>query len=165
MPSASHLKELHRLINNTPSPAHANATIRLQGFIDAVSSVEIRHLHAAVTNILAGRAPGIDAAYAIYPPMLALECRRQLDIELRGLELDRKFGVNRVIDPKLQPYLLPGPKKTAESMARVRELAQGYRPPADPLVPAGASRDIMADTQARFPADMDPAAVKKRLKI
>ena len=157
--------ELTRLTNNTPSPAHADAKVRAQGFIEAVTGVELRHLHAAVTNILAGRAPGIDAAYAIYPPMLALECRRQLDIELRGLELDRKFGVNRVIDPKLQPYLLPGPKKTAESMARVRELAQGYRPPADPLEPAAPARDILGDALARFPADMDPAAVKKRLKI
>lgn len=73
---------MHRLINNTPSPAHANATIRLQGFIEIIEPFDLRYVQRAVMMILNNEAEGIDPKFPIFPPVLAELMRKLRDREI-----------------------------------------------------------------------------------
>lgn len=74
--------ELQRLLNNTPSPAHADTRTRLAAFMEVIDPFELRYLQRAVSLILAGEAEGIDPKYAIFPPVLAQLCRQLRDHEI-----------------------------------------------------------------------------------
>lgn len=76
------LKEITRLLVNTPSPAHADARSRLAEFVNVMEPFDLRHVQRAVMLILAGDAEGIDPKFAIFPPVLAQLCRTLRDREI-----------------------------------------------------------------------------------
>lgn len=89
--------ELQRLLNNTPSPAHADARSRLAEFMNVLGPHELRHVQRAVSMILGGEAEGIDPRYAVYPPMLADLLRKIRDKDL-SFDASRRAAIAQIED-------------------------------------------------------------------
>lgn len=162
--------EINRLTDNTASPSNVDAKARLQGFIEATEEFELRHLSAAVSGIIKGKMEGHNMSFPVYPPQLANECRKHRDAELRSLDLDKKFSLDRPVDPNL----LPPPERSPEQRAAARKLMEDSvaklsgvvtaLTPEEQAAKAKADRAYMAKHDHMF-VDPSPAAMARRLGL
>lgn len=165
MTKALKAKELQRLLNNTPSPAHADATGRLAGFIEVIEPFDLRHVQMAVTMILNGSAPGVDAKFAIYPPMIAQICRQLRDREIDRTQL-HKGAVLQIMDRGKEFHQQPAEVRRAAVTAGLARLTAGVEPELSPQQ-RSAQRQALEERMARhdkhFLGDDTDEAKKRRL--
>jgi hypothetical protein len=133
---------------------------RARVYFEAVTPYEIRDVEAGCRTLLSGSAPGVNPNYLPPAPVVAAECRRQMN-----LRLDRE---NR--ERKLRPALPPPEiEHSPESRARVKALVEGltHRLSVDTEAEeseAAARRKALAErTNERFFPDMDEREMEERL--
>lgn len=166
MPSALHLKELHRLINNTPSPAHANATIRLQGFIEAIEQFDLRHLQRAVSMILDDQVPDLDPRFPIFPAALVHVCKMLRDRELTH-QANHNAAVRQIVDRSTEFHKDPPEVRkaaVAAGLARLSALNKPEETPEQVAIREAETKAYLAKHDAMF-VDTSPAAMAKRLGL
>lgn len=164
----SKASELQRLLNNTPSPAHANATIRLAGFVDAIEQFDLRHVQRGVSMILNSEVPEINPAYAIYPPMLVSICRQLRDRELthdattRGaiLQITARDEVFHEDPPQLRKMAVQ--EALAKSVVVNPKIAG--QTPEEIAAREAVTKSYLAKHDGFF-IDPSPEAMRKRLHI
>lgn len=130
-------------------------------YFDAVALYPEDDVEAAVDAILSGSAPGVNPNFAPPAPVVASECRRQMNLRLRRMELER-FNRPALPPPDKAPAT---PEQRERAMALVRDFVAKVE--ANNLTEdAGAARrraEHWQRTNERFYPDMDPEAVAERL--
>lgn len=109
------LKDIQRLLGVYPPVNTDDPEQVVRNYLFAVDDYAAQDVTTAVDAFLKGSVPGTNAAFLPNAPVLAAECRRQMN-----LRLDREYRDN-LTRPKLPP---PDIERTPESQARVRELME-----------------------------------------
>lgn len=159
-------KELHRLLNNTPSPAHADVRIRLQGFIEAIEPFELRHLQRAVTMILGDQVPDLDPRFPIYPGALVHVCKQLRDRELTH-EATHKAAVRQIVDRSAEFHKDPPEVRkaaVAAGLARLSALNKPEETPEQVAIREAQTKAYLSKHDAMF-VDPSPAAMARRLHL
>lgn len=159
--------ELQRLLNNTPSPGHADARIRLAGFVDAIEPFEQRHVQRAVTMILNCEVPEINPSFSIFPPMLVSVCRQLRDREItrqvatKGaiLQIEQREEIFHEDPPMLRKMAVQ------EHLARALVVTKPGLTPDQISEQQQATAAHLAKHDGYFHHGDTPEAMRKRLKI
>jgi len=143
---------------STPEEVARDRMERVKVYFDAVAMYPEDDVEAAVDALLAGSAPGVNPNFAPPAPVVASECRRQMNLRLRRLELER------MARPQLPP---PDIEKTPEARerakAKVAEFLASLSAPDSDVEATKRRNEQFAKTNARFYPDMSDEAVKARL--
>lgn len=88
---------------------------RARVYLAAVDQYDVRDIEAACRALLTGSAPGVNPNFVPPAPVVAGECRRQMNLRLDSEARERAFR------PKLPT---PDVERSPESQQRVRELVE-----------------------------------------
>lgn len=125
------LKEVTRLLHNTPSPAHSDARARLQEFITQVEPFELRHVQRAVTMILGDQVPEIDCRFPVYPGALVHVIKDLVGREAAGNRLHRG-AVLQIMDRSREFHRDPPEVRRAAVAAGLARLSALNKPDETP---------------------------------
>ena len=92
-----------------------NRIERVKVYLEAISQYETQDIEVAVSNFLAGSAPGHNPAFAPPAPQLAAEVRRVMNLRAERSALLKR--VNALPPPQIE--------HSPESRERIRRMAQG----------------------------------------
>lgn len=152
------MADINRLLACYPAGNWADPEQALRSYLLVVEDYPADDVEEAITTLIKGVAPGVNASFLPVPAVVGAECRRQLH-----LRLDRE---NR--EKKLRPHLPPPDVvHTPEERARVAELVAGVvsNLAADAEIQDAARRrnGQLARTNDRFYPDMRDEALAQRL--
>lgn len=161
------LKEVTRLLHNTPSPAHSDARARLQEFITQVEPFELRHVQRAVTMILGDQVPEIDCRFPVYPGALVHVIK---DLTAREASTDRlhQGAVLQIMDRTREFHRDPPDVRraaVAAGLARLSALNKPEETPEQAREREAATAQHLAKHDSLFRANDTAETMRKRLKI
>ena len=161
------LKEITRLLHNTPSPAHSDARARLQEFITQTEPFELRHIQRAVTMVLGDQVPEIDSRFPIFPGALVHVIK---DLAGREAGYDRlhRGAVLQIMDRSREFHRDPPEVRRAAvraGLARLSALNKPDETPEQAREREAATARHLAKHDSFFAVDQGSEAMRKRLKI
>jgi hypothetical protein len=159
------LKEITRLLHNTPSPAHADANARLTEFIAQVEPYELRHIQRAVTMILGDQVPELDNRFPIFPGALVHVVKDLAGREAAGNRLHRG-AMLQIMDRSREFHRDPPDVRRAAVAAGLARL-EGLRgeSPEQIREHEEANTRYLAKHDRAFATDQAGEEMRKRLKI
>lgn len=150
-----------QLLFSTYPPLPGDARSQMEAIGVALRSYDQRDVEAALDAFMSGQAPGHNPAFAPSAPMLAVEAKRQQNIRLEREERTRRYE-----QPQLgAPLIVHSPDERARVKAKIEAFLAGQVQGGTAESEAKAAKALLDATNARFYPDMDPNAVKRRLKI
>jgi len=150
-----------QLLFSTYPPLPGDARSQMEAIGLALRAYDQRDVDAALDAFMSGQAPGHNPAFAPSAPMLAVEAKRQQNIRLESEERTRRYE-----QPQLAaPLVIHSPDERARVKAKIDEFLAGQVQEGTSESEAKAAKALFDATNARFYPDMDPNAVKRRLKI
>lgn len=161
------LKEITRLLHNTPSPAHSDARARLQEFITQLQPFDLRHIQRAVTMILGDQVPEIDARFPVFPAAVVHVVKDLVGRESASARLHRG-AVLQIMDRTKEFHRDPVEvrrKAVADGLARLKALNPPELSAEEQAAAAQQTRQHLAKHDRFFRADDTPEAMRSRLKI
>lgn len=156
-------KEINRLLNNTPSPAHADARIRLQGFIEAAAPFDVIYIQRAVTKIVNAELPDVSPSFPIFPAQLVAVARnlRDRDIARRQIHQGAVLQImDRGKDFHEQPVEVRR-KAVSEGLARL--ITDGLPDSPQVVAEKRAAAKLESARHDAYFVDMSEDAIRKRL--
>lgn len=154
------MADINRLLACYPAGNWADPEQALRSYLLVVEDYPADDVEEAITTLIKGVAPGVNASFLPVPAVVGAECRRQLH-----LRLDRE---NR--DKKLRPQLPPPdiihtPEERARVQQKIDDLLANLAAAMETEDASLTRRKLgqFAKTNAKFAPDMSPAAVRRRL--
>lgn len=160
------IKEINRLLHNTPSPAHADAKARLDEFVRQTEPFELRHLQRAVTMILGDQVPNLDTRFPIFPGALVHVCKDLASSEVSAARLHQS-AVRQIVDRSTEFHKDPPEVRkaaVAAGLARLSALNKPDETPEQVAIREANAKAYLAKHDAMF-VDTSPAAMAKRLHL